>query len=78
MFERLFPRALLVCIREGRSPHAHELASMADKLWDEALAPRERETERSVAADMARVALEGDQPAEQPPLPTGRRRWRTR
>jgi hypothetical protein len=38
--ERLFPRALIACIREARPPTPQELASMAEKIWREAFPER--------------------------------------
>ena len=58
--QRMFPRALVACIREARLPHGHELAAMSEKVWDEALAPASIPRGRELAVIAARFALTGD------------------
>lgn len=66
MQHRLFSRALVACISEGRSPHPHELAAMTEKLWNEAIAPSQLGSRRDLATALARLALSGDQIAASP------------
>ena len=56
--ERLFPRALIACIREARPPTSQELASMAEKIWREAFPERPFRRERAMT--IAAVALTGE------------------
>ena len=56
--ERLFPRALIACIREARPPTSQELASMAEKIWHEAFPERPFRRERAMT--IAAVALTGE------------------
>lgn len=56
--ERLFPRALLACIGEGRSPQQHELATIADKVWHEAF--RQCAEAHELAMNIAHAALSGE------------------
>jgi hypothetical protein len=56
--ERLFPRALIACIREARPPTPQELASMAEKIWREAFP--ERPFRHARAMTIAAVALTGE------------------
>lgn len=53
----LFPRALLACIAEGRSPRQHELATITDKVWLEAF--RRGVGSHQSAINVAHVALTG-------------------
>ncbi|MEG3166155.1 hypothetical protein U1701_16285 [Sphingomonas sp. PB2P19] len=59
--ERLFPRALLACIGEGRSPDLEELSAMADKIGREAFPHRFSADDRRKAINIARTALAGQQ-----------------
>ena len=52
--KRLFPRALVACINEGRRPQRHELEAIRDKFLTEAM------TSDEVAARAASLALHGD------------------
>lgn len=63
--ERLFPRALIACIREARAPTPQELASMAEKIWREAFPERPFRRER--AMNIARLALTGERPMHDAP-----------
>lgn len=60
MVERLFPRALIACIRDARPPTPKELASMAEKIWREAFPGCPFRRER--AMNIARAALTGEAP----------------
>lgn len=33
--QRLFPSALVTCIRDGRPPQADELARLSERFWNE-------------------------------------------
>ncbi|NTZ42546.1 hypothetical protein G7A66_05485 [Altererythrobacter sp. SALINAS58] len=35
--QRLFPSALVACIRDGRPPQADELARLSERLWSESV-----------------------------------------
>ena len=37
--QRIFPRAVLACLSEGRAPRPFETESVAAKIWSEAFAP---------------------------------------
>jgi hypothetical protein len=37
--QRIFPRAVLACLSEGRLPRPFETESVAAKIWREAFAP---------------------------------------
>lgn len=63
--ERLFPRALIACIREARPPTPQELASMAEKIWREAFPERPFRRERAMT--IARVALTGERTTRDAP-----------
>ena len=56
---RLFPDALLTCIREGRSPLACEIAFMAEKIASEALRHRHISTATNALQNAAYAALAG-------------------
>ena len=61
--QRLFPRALLACIIEGRAPNSQELECVTDKILREAFAV-DQSYGRLHAAAVARAALAGvDVPA---------------
>lgn len=61
--QRIFPRALLACIIEGRAPQPQELDCVTDKVLREAFGERVGYG-RQHAAAMARAALAGfDTPA---------------
>lgn len=36
--QRIFPRAVVACLSEGRPPHPFETESVAAKIWNEAFA----------------------------------------
>jgi len=57
--QQMFPRALLACISEGRSPSADEIEDVTEKVLEEAFGGRPEHLERMMAAQMARVALSG-------------------
>ena len=57
---RMFPRALLACIVEGRSPNPRELASVTAKMRREVFARGTMEAAPRLAAAMARLALAGE------------------
>lgn len=63
--ERLFPRALVACIREARPPTSQELASMAEKIWRETYPKRPFRRERAMT--IAAVALTGECPTRKGP-----------
>lgn len=54
----LFPRGLIACIRDGRSPLPEEVISLSDKLWDEGLS-HQVPGRLELAQSLARVALGG-------------------
>jgi len=56
--ENLFPRALLACIGEGRSPEPREISLLAEKIWREAVSRRSSGEFRQ-ALGAARMALIG-------------------
>lgn len=56
--ERLFPRALLACIGEGRSPDRQELAAITERVWREAY--RQCAEAHELAESMAKGALCGE------------------
>ena len=56
---RLFPEALLTCIREGRSPSAGEISFMAEKMVHEALRHHDLSSVASAAQIAAYAALAG-------------------
>ena len=58
--DNLFPRALLLCIGEGRQPLGDELSLMTDKVCREVF-PHASEGERRQAMRIAQAALGGHQ-----------------
>ena len=56
---QLFPSALVECIRDARDPHAAQVAMLAEKVWNEAIAVGKL-GDRALAEKMARAALAGD------------------
>lgn len=59
--EHLFPRALLACIGEDRSPEPQELSALADKVRREAFPNRLSPDECHQAMNIARAAFVGQQ-----------------
>ena len=59
--ERLFPRALVACIGEGRQPDYQEPSIMADEVGRDAFANCLSRGERRQAMNIARTALAGQQ-----------------
>lgn len=57
--ERLFPRALVACIGEGRPPEPQELAAVRDKIWREAFPQADERGAAHNATNLARAALIG-------------------
>lgn len=57
--ERLFPRALLECIGEGRLPEPQEVAALADKIGREAFPRLLSHDERRHVLNISRAALLG-------------------
>jgi hypothetical protein len=57
--QRMFPRALLACINEGRQPRASELASVTDKVWRGAFVRSGQSDNRQRAFMLAKTALTG-------------------
>ena len=57
--ERLFPLALLECMRDNRLPGREDLEIMADKIGREAFEPRLQQGERRRALYLAQIALSG-------------------
>ena len=55
---RLFPRALISCIRDGRSPRPEEVVCTSEKLWREGVAFL-GVSSREIADTLARIALSG-------------------
>jgi hypothetical protein len=70
--DQLFPRALLACIGEDRSPAPDELRALADKIWREAISHLTAGTP-SQALDAAHAALTGHTPLVAQPKPVRRR-----
>ena len=68
--ERLFPRALIACIREARPPTPQELASMAEKIWHEAFPERpfRRHFRLECGALRSADGRQGCRPGEDAPL----------
>jgi hypothetical protein len=58
--KRLFPRALVACIKEGRSPDSEEVTDLAAKIMREAFGQRHNLSTQSAAKRLARVAFSGD------------------
>lgn len=56
--QRIFPRALLACINEGRPPRPQEVEVLADRVLREAFADGSRYGRRH-AMMMAQAALAG-------------------
>ncbi len=56
-----FPRGLIACIRDGRSPLPEEVISLSSKLWDEGLSYRSP-LRPELAQSLAEVALVGCAP----------------
>ena len=59
MVERLFPRALVACIGEGRTPKPDELMALTDKVWREAFSQGGDQSAHACARRVARTALVG-------------------
>jgi len=57
--QRMFPRPLLACIKEGRTPDPIELACMTEKVWREAFAARSGSRDREMATALAMTAMAG-------------------
>jgi hypothetical protein len=57
--QRMFPRALLACINENRSPSARELACVTEKVWQDAFAAGGNLANRQLAATLAVAAIMG-------------------
>jgi hypothetical protein len=38
--QRIFPRAILACLSEGRQPRPFEIETVAAKIWSESFSPR--------------------------------------
>ena len=54
----LFPRELVACIRDGRSPNSEELGALTEKLWNESISFWNANS-TGLAIKMAGVALSG-------------------
>lgn len=59
MMQQMFPRALLACISEGRTPRADEVEDITEKILQEAFGGSLEALKRIMAGEMARVALSG-------------------
>ena len=72
--ERLFPEALLTCIRDGRLPVADEISFIAEKIASEALRHSEIIKTTNALQNAAYAALAGtaERPMVQAALYSGR------
>lgn len=59
MMMRLFPRALVACIADGRPPSAGELATMTRRVWREVYGAAGNDGDCRRAKAVARLALSG-------------------
>jgi hypothetical protein len=59
MMQQMFPRSLLACISEGRTPSTDEIEDVTEKILHEAFGGSPERLERMMAAQMARAALNG-------------------
>lgn len=57
--ERIFPRVLIGCISEGRSPENLELEQLSRKVESEIVVGRTDEKSALKAMAIARVAMQG-------------------
>ena len=57
--QRLFPRALLACISEARTPHPNEIEFIATKVLREAFGGSPEQRAEQLARRVANVALSG-------------------
>jgi hypothetical protein len=62
----MFPRALVACINEGRSPQLHEIEELATRVLCEAFSVRSDDRAYEAALKVADAALNGGALAASP------------